>query len=520
MRPHLLTIALLTAAVSLAQTAPPDDPNARSRTINEQVETLWPKHELYDQWKKLDDQERALKDKYYAEERALARKYSDDINASKDKRNAELRPIEEKLKALYESPAYKAYREERQKLLDQRDALWKVELQKTADLAKALYAARHDEVHKAAVPDIPNAKALNFDLFSFPKLDGSTTTQPLNTILAARFLDIPYQWFYPKPEGSIYDQDRHKDPDIPRSISDLTIPDYDAQKYDPFTDHPIKDFMLPSSHVMAAPPEGAPFAQRRIATLINGYLARNTSSNQSYINLIRGDADLVTNARLPSESEKKLASKDSYLVEWGVIPKEGVKLVCVPIAKDALVFIVNKDNPVKNLALEQIRDIYRDRYRTWEDLAAGKKSEPLAKDADRPENAIYPYWRERDSGSRELFDDLVGTLPEPKRHHELYIRTMRGVFNTLHTNELGLAYSVYYFEHFQALSPLTRTISINGIAPTAETIANGTYPLISYVYAAHRESDPPNSPARKLLQYLPSEEGQALIKESGYVPLK
>jgi len=45
-------------------------------------------------------------------------------------------------------------------------------------------------------------------------------------------------------------------------------------------------------------------------------------------------------------------------------------------------------------------------------------------------------------------------------------------------------------------------------------------PLTTPVYAIYRESDPPNPPPRKLLNYLLSEEGQALIKEAGYVPLK
>ena len=69
-----------------------------------------------------------------------------------------------------------------------------------------------------------------------------------------------------------------------------------------------------------------------------------------------------------------------------------------------------------------------------------------------------------------------------------------------------------------AQSPYTRNLAIDGVEPTAESIASGKYPLIAPVYAAYRETDPPDSPVMKLLNWLLSPEGQAVIRESGYVP--
>jgi phosphate transport system substrate-binding protein len=70
-----------------------------------------------------------------------------------------------------------------------------------------------------------------------------------------------------------------------------------------------------------------------------------------------------------------------------------------------------------------------------------------------------------------------------------------------------------------ALSPYTRTVAIDGVEPTADTIASGKYPYACDVLAAYREDQALESPAMKLLHWLLSPEGQAVVRESGYVPI-
>jgi phosphate transport system substrate-binding protein len=70
-----------------------------------------------------------------------------------------------------------------------------------------------------------------------------------------------------------------------------------------------------------------------------------------------------------------------------------------------------------------------------------------------------------------------------------------------------------------ALSPYTRTVAIDGVEPTADTIASSKYPFVCDVFAAYREDQAPESPAMKLLHWLLSPEGQAVVRESGYVPI-
>ncbi|SPE50538.1 hypothetical protein SBV1_1150028 [Verrucomicrobia bacterium] len=171
---------------------------------------------------------------------------------------------------------------------------------------------------------------------------------------------------------------------------------------------------------------------------------------------------------------------------------------------------MNQRNPVKSIGRAEILKIYRGGIRSWDQVGGTATN-------------IVPLWRERNSASRELFDALVSKgqhLPEPLQKEDLFSESMAGPFNRVTQDVNSLGYSVYYYEHFMALSPYTRTVAIGGIEPNAESIASGKYPFTADVYVAYRTGEPANSPGTKLLTWLLSPEGQAVVRESGYVPVK
>ena len=63
-----------------------------------------------------------------------------------------------------------------------------------------------------------------------------------------------------------------------------------------------------------------------------------------------------------------------------------------------------------------------------------------------------------------------------------------------------------------------KIISVDGVAPSDESIAAGEYPFLVPGYAVVAHSEPAGSPARIFWDWLQSEEGQYLIAEMGYVP--
>jgi ABC-type phosphate transport system substrate-binding protein len=328
---------------------------------------------------------------------------------------------------------------------------------------------------------LPGARALGFDVLSYPRVDGSTSTHPLAVILASRMLNVRYEWRYPEPTGYPWSRVQEPGPRLPDVGAGYRYRD--------------AEFDIAASRVFAL---GEAARDQRIAAMINGMLAANTNTHDAYVNVIEGKCDVNLTARGPSADEAKLARE------------KNVELELVPIAVDGLVFIVHRDNAVKGLTLNQIKAVYRLETKSWKDVGGADK-------------AIQPFLREANSGSRELFDTLVMKTPTDEKYtramRELFSGSMSGPYNQVTQRPEGLGYSVYYYEHFMALSIYTRNLAINGVEPTAETLASGKYPLSSPVYAVVRKSDPPTAAGRKLVGYLTSAEGQKLLREAGYVPV-
>ena len=226
---------------------------------------------------------------------------------------------------------------------------------------------------------------------------------------------------------------------------------------------------------------GHPFLAARIEKTI-----RHHGTHEAYLALIQGNADLILVAREPSERELETARK------------AGVGIEVSPIALDALVFIVNVRNPIENLTVNQIREIF------------GLNAKNVA---------IEPFQREPDSGSQELMEKLImkgSPMRDPREMPRIY--TMAGVVNTVAAHERGIAFSIYYYVTSMAPNRQVKMIAIDGVRPTLATIAARAYPLTSEVFAVVRKGTPRESPAARVRAWLQTAEGQAAVQESGYVP--
>ncbi len=159
-----------------------------------------------------------------------------------------------------------------------------------------------------------------------------------------------------------------------------------------------------------------------------------TTTDYAWRNLLDGNADLLLVYEPSSETKE-------------IIDKSPVKLKVTPIGVDALVFIVNAQNKVKNLTTEQLRDIYTEKITNWKELGGDDQK-------------IEAYQRVLNSGSQTLFLNLVmkdvTPVDAPKKYR---IEGMDGLIETLASyNNSGnaIGYSVFYYAkkciQFQALS--------------------------------------------------------------------
>ena len=189
------------------------------------------------------------------------------------------------------------------------------------------------------------------------------------------------------------------------------------------------------------------------------------------------------------------------------IESKGLTPVLRPLAKEAFVFLVHKDNPVQGLTLEQIRDIYTKRITNWKDLGG----------SDKP---ILAFQRPAGSGSQTtmLADVMQGRRMSAPLREEIS-EGMGDLVNHIaeYRNRVdAIGYSFRWYASVQYANPNIRFLAVNGVLPTEENIRNGTYPLtVPFMAVTVRPLSPE---AEKLLQWIQGPEGQDLIQRTGYVP--
>ncbi len=199
----------------------------------------------------------------------------------------------------------------------------------------------------------------------------------------------------------------------------------------------------------------------------------------AYAAIVDGTADIVICAA-PSKEQLEYAEQN------------GVELELVPIGREAFVFIVNKNNPVDNLTVEQVKGIYSGEIKKWSEVGGENRY-------------IDALQRNAGSGSQTAMLSFMDGVQMK--------RSLTGLFGSA----IGFSFR-YYVEGIVENSDV-KMLSLNGVYPSPANIADESYPLVSSFYAVYRKDDTnPNIPV--LINWILSDEGQRIVGESGYAPLK
>ena len=191
----------------------------------------------------------------------------------------------------------------------------------------------------------------------------------------------------------------------------------------------------------------------------------------------------------------------------------GFEIELAPIALDALVFIVNADNPVNNLTHQQIRQIYTGRISNWSEVG-GEDIE------------IVPFQRNAEAGSQVLMEKLVmdgQQMTEAPTQHFMtafgmgeLITAMRGFDGSAS----AIGFTVFFFAEDMGMAEGLKILSVDGVMPNSDTIRSGAYPFINPYYVVIGANEAENSPARIMWKWLQSEDGQKLVGLEGYVSMR
>lgn len=318
-------------------------------------------------------------------------------------------------------------------------------------IAATLILTSCDKEPKTVSPYIDGLSISNY-----PVIDGSTSTLPLNTVIACELMGLNYHW---------------KEVTNDRSITWYVKPN-------------IKGSL-----------------KRKFDKVV-----KSSQTHNSIINLIDHQADLVLSARTLSPDEKEHARK------------QGVEVIETPIALDAFIFIINPRNSVSSLTIKNIQDIYTGKITDWSELGF-QLGDPSQEGNPIP---IYPFIRNKNSGSQELMDKLVMKGLEYYTNMPVYkeqlVFTMAGIIDEIVSNPTGIGYTIYYYNE-QIIRPgdKLKTVAIDGIQPTKETISNATYPLTTQVYAIIRSDTDKSSMTYKIYEWLQTQTGKQAIAKSGYI---
>jgi phosphate transport system substrate-binding protein len=207
--------------------------------------------------------------------------------------------------------------------------------------------------------------------------------------------------------------------------------------------------------------------------------------------LINGTVDLAMASR-PMEDDEKAKARQS----------RGSDVVEHPVALDALGIFVHSTNPVKELTIAQVKDIFQGKTKNWSELGGGNAP-------------IVLYGRESSSGTYDYFREHVLA----KEDFSPTVQTLQGtaaIINAVGQDKNGIGYGgIAYAKEVKALP-----VSAEGkpaVAPSEATVADNIYPLSHKLFFYY----PGNAPERvkAFATWSVTPEAQALVTKVGYFPL-
>ncbi len=170
------------------------------------------------------------------------------------------------------------------------------------------------------------------------------------------------------------------------------------------------------------------------------------------------------------------------------------------IALDVIAIVVHPSNPLDDLDMETLAAIYRGEVTNWNQIGG-------------PDLEIAPIARETSSGTRGAFDELVLGGEEPVASGLLTAVTAGDMAAMVATRPGAIGYV-----GFGNITSNLKVLAIDGVAPSSETARSGEYPLVRPLSLL---TGPLSQPlADEFINFVLSPEGQQIVEEAGWIPVR
>ncbi len=215
--------------------------------------------------------------------------------------------------------------------------------------------------------------------------------------------------------------------------------------------------------------------------------------------LLNNTCDIAMASRQVEQNELDLAKKQN------ITYKEYI------VGLDGLAILINKNNPVNNITLEQLRDIFMSKITNWKELGG----------EDRP---IVLLSRESNSGTHIFFKEQVIRQNNIDSKDEFSTRALlmpssQAIVDEIYQNPNAIGYAGIGFinEQTKAVSVSARN-STEYFYPTIENVMNNKYPISRPLYLY--TNGEPQGTVKDFIDYALSDEGQKIVSETAFVPIR
>jgi phosphate transport system substrate-binding protein len=223
--------------------------------------------------------------------------------------------------------------------------------------------------------------------------------------------------------------------------------------------------------------------------LAKGYEALNTEVN---ISVMGGSSSVGVQQAASGTVDIGTCSRELVASEKGAVVEN-------ILAKDGVAIILHPSNPVNDLSLEQIRNIYTGSITNWEEVGG-------------PDESIHVIAREEGSGTREAFQLLV--MDYQLITASAILQTSNG---SMRVSVAGDRNSIGFLS-FGYIDDSVKAISISGVAPIVDNAKNGSYPIVRPLLFLTKSQ--PRGIVKDFIDFCLSEEGQSIVDAEGYLTVR
>lgn len=232
------------------------------------------------------------------------------------------------------------------------------------------------------------------------------------------------------------------------------------------------------------------------------YMKKDSTAS---ISVTGGGSGVGLTALLDGTTDIAMASRDLKTEEKLKFNEKKKEIEQVTIAYDALSVIINPANKVGQLTREQIEKIYTGEITNWKDVGG-------------EDEKIVAYSRESSSGTFEFFKDVV----MEKKNYAASVLSMPATGAIVQSVSQTKGAIGYVGMAYETTGIKNVSISYDGgktyVAPSLQAAKDKSYPISRPLYYMYDKSN--KDKVQAFVDYAVSDEGQKIVAEIGYVPLK